>query len=70
MAIAPQIEKGKRLTGKPRENAAAFARKSYEAGKSIRWIANATGRSYGATHRLVVESGVTLRSRGGHHRSR
>jgi hypothetical protein len=31
----------------------------------IRAIAEDTGRSYGAIHRLLIEAGVSLRSRGG-----
>jgi hypothetical protein len=34
-------------------------------GSSIRSIAADTGRSYGFVHRVLTESGATLRGRGG-----
>jgi hypothetical protein len=37
----------------------------YEAGDSVRAICKATGRSYGFVHKLLVESGVDFRPRGG-----
>lgn len=40
-------------------------RKKYDAGASIRAIAEETGRSYGWVHRLLGESGVIFRQRGG-----
>ena len=36
--------------------------------RSIRSLATATNRSYGFVHRLLSESGATLRSRGGANR--
>ena len=33
--------------------------------ESIRALAQSTGRSYGFVHRMLSESGVTLRGRGG-----
>jgi hypothetical protein len=39
--------------------------KRYQGGESIRAIAASTGRSYGFIHRLLTESGVQLRPRGG-----
>lgn len=45
-------------------------RYAYEGGASIRTLAASTGRSYGSIHSLLLESGTTLRSRGGpNHRS-
>ena len=35
------------------------------AGASIRELAASTGRSYGFVHRILSESGATLRGRGG-----
>ncbi|MFI6076029.1 helix-turn-helix domain-containing protein [Actinoplanes sp. NPDC051343] len=37
----------------------------YESGESIRSIAATTGRSWGFIHRVLTESGVHLRQRGG-----
>ena len=66
-----KLDKGARVTGPSRERLAATLRKQYEEeGESIREIAAATGRSYGFVHRLLSESGVKLRGRGGAPRSR
>lgn len=43
---------------------------AYEKGKSIRAIAEATGRSYGFVHRILGEADVKLRARGGHSRKK
>ena len=40
-------------------------KRKYTAGTSIRELAAETGRSYGFVHRMLIESGVTLRGRGG-----
>lgn len=46
-------------------------RNAYEGGASIRNLAASTGRSYGSIHSLLVQSGTTMRSRGGpNHTSR
>lgn len=46
-------------------------RHAYEGGASIRTLVASTGRSYGAIHSMLRESGVTMRSRGGpNHRRR
>lgn len=57
--------KGTRVTGTERENLAAELKKKYDEGESIRSLAAYTGRSYGFVHRMLSESGVTLRRRGG-----
>jgi predicted transcriptional regulator len=44
---------------------AADLKKKYEKGASIRTLARLTGRSYGFIHRILSESGVQLRTRGG-----
>ncbi len=62
------LTKGKRITGDDRNTLADDLRKRYDAGESIRLLAAATGRSYGFVHRLLSESGATLRSRGGANR--
>jgi Helix-turn-helix domain len=46
-------------------------RSAYENGASIRTLVASTGRSYGSVHSMLVESGTTMRSRGGpNHRTR
>jgi transposase len=63
--VAETLKKGVRVTGTQRDKLAADLRRKYDGGKSIRTIAQETGRSYGFVHRLLSESGVRLRSRGG-----
>lgn len=64
------LTKGRRVTGGDRSKLASDLRKRYESGASIRELAADTGRSYGFIHRIVSESGATLRGRGGATRSR
>jgi hypothetical protein len=45
-------------------------KKKYEGGASIRDLAAETGRSYGFVHRVLSETGVQLRGRGGATRGR
>lgn len=59
------LPKGRRITGSARETLASDVRRQYESGASIRELASETGRSYGFIHRLLVESEVPLRGRGG-----
>ena len=59
------LTKGRRITGDERVTLSDDLRRQYEQGRSIRAIAADTGRSYGFVHRVLMESGVTLRSRGG-----
>jgi predicted transcriptional regulator len=63
--VATDLKKGTRITGDAREQLAADLRKKYDAGESIRALAEASGRSYGFVHRILTESGVSLRGRGG-----
>lgn len=65
MPPVTRIEKGKRITGSARTRMGADLRKKYEKGASIRTLARLTGRSYGFIHRILSESGVQLRARGG-----
>lgn len=44
-------------------------RHAYEGGASIRNLVATTGRSYGSVHSLLVESGTTMRGRGGPNRT-
>ncbi|WP_197381366.1 helix-turn-helix domain-containing protein [Mycolicibacterium mengxianglii] len=60
-----------RKTDKAREQILDELRYAYEGGASIRTLAASTGRSYGSVHSMLVESGTTMRSRGGpNHRTR
>lgn len=59
------LSKGSRITGSARTKLAADLKRKYEKGQSIRALAESTGRSYGFVHRLLVDSGVSLRGRGG-----
>jgi predicted transcriptional regulator len=59
------LKKGARITGADRTKLSAELKKAYDKGKSIRELADLHGRSYGFVHRVLSESGVTLRGRGG-----
>jgi predicted transcriptional regulator len=59
------LRKGARITGPARNKLTADVTKQYAKGKSIRELADEQGRSYGFVHRLLAESGVQLRGRGG-----
>lgn len=61
-------DKHARTMGKERETLVKKVAKAYASGHSIRDIAAANAMSYGKTHRLLEEAGVTLRSRGGNNR--
>jgi hypothetical protein len=63
------LGKGKRITGGDRSSLADELRKRYDGGESIRSLATSTNRSYGFVHRLLSESGASLRSRGGANRN-
>lgn len=65
MVSMTQLRKGARITGSERAKLAGEIKKAYEKGKSIRYLADKYGRSYGWVHRMLVESDVTLRGRGG-----
>jgi predicted transcriptional regulator len=70
MSPVTKVKKGKRITGSTRTRMAADLKKKYEKGASIRTLARLTGRSYGFVHRILSESGVQLRARGGSLRRR
>lgn len=59
------LKKGSRITGGERDKLAGDLKRKYDSGQSIRALAESTGRSYGFIHRILSESGVTLRGRGG-----
>jgi hypothetical protein len=63
--VAETLKKGTRVTGAERNKLATDLKKRYDSGESIRALANATGRSYGFIHRILTETGVALRGRGG-----
>jgi Helix-turn-helix domain len=58
-------KKGTRVTGAEREKLASELKTRYESGDSIRALAASTERSYGFVHRILTESGASLRGRGG-----
>jgi hypothetical protein len=68
--VAETLKKGTRVTGADRTKLATDLKKRYSAGESIRSLASSTGRSYGFVHRILSESGVALRGRGGATRGR
>lgn len=59
------VKKGVRVIGAERSKLASELKKQYDKGKSIRDLADVHGRSYGFVHRLLSESEVSLRGRGG-----
>jgi hypothetical protein len=63
--VASDLKKGARITGTARDKLAADLRKKYDSGQSIRALAESSGRSYGFVHRILTESGTSLRGRGG-----
>ncbi|NHC45426.1 helix-turn-helix domain-containing protein [Motilibacter aurantiacus] len=63
--MADQLRKGARVTGNDRAKLATELKRKYSSGSSIRALAEETGRSYGFVHRMLTESGVQLRGRGG-----
>ena len=65
MAETTTLRKGTRVTGEDRSKLATDLKNRYAAGESIRSLATATGRSYGFIHRILTETGVALRGRGG-----
>jgi hypothetical protein len=64
-SVVAELKKGSRITGSERDKLSSDLRKKYEAGQSIRLLAESSGRSYGFVHRILSESGTTLRGRGG-----
>jgi Helix-turn-helix domain len=63
--VTETLKKGTRVTGADRTKLSADLKKRYTAGESIRSLAASTGRSYRFIHRILSESGVALRGRGG-----
>jgi Helix-turn-helix domain len=63
--VAESLKRGTRVTGSDRSKLATDLSRRYGAGESIRSLAASTGRSYGFIHRILTETGVALRGRGG-----
>ena len=63
--VAETLKKGTRVTGADSTKLASDLKKRYDGGESIRSLAASTNRSYGFVHRILTESGVSLRGRGG-----
>jgi hypothetical protein len=59
------LPRSAKITGPARTELAQAWRQHYEAGASIRRIAESSGRSYGFVRQVLVESGAILRERGG-----
>ena len=63
--MAETLKKGTRVTGADRDKLASDLKKRYTPVKaSALWLLR-PARSYGFIHRILSESGVTLRGRGG-----
>ncbi|WP_435886098.1 helix-turn-helix domain-containing protein [Streptomyces erythrochromogenes] len=65
-----KMKRHQHLTGEAAERFQRDVARHYEGGKSIRQIAEETGRSYGAVHRGLLLGGVKLRGRGGNTRGK
>jgi Helix-turn-helix domain len=63
-----EIKKGARITGTARDELTVELVRKYDAGASIRELAEDSGRSYGFVHRLLADADITLRGRGGNTR--
>jgi len=63
--VTEGLRKGARVTGADRTKLASELKRKYASGSSIRALAQETNRSYGFVHRMLSESGVQLRGRGG-----
>ena len=68
--MAKALAKGARITGPERASLASQYADRYNAGESIRKIAEDAGRSFGFVHGVLKEHGVALRGRGGATRGR
>jgi len=64
-ATGTSTTKGRRIVGAERQSLAKDLVRRYNSGESIRSLAASTGRSYGFIHRVLTESEVQLRQRGG-----
>jgi hypothetical protein len=58
-------EKYAQVRGEERRRVADDFAARYQRGESIRTLAASSNRSYGFVHRILSQSGVTFRARGG-----
>ena len=65
MKKLPMLEPNRHIAGAERMRIGNELVQRYVEGASIRSLAAATGRSYGFVHRMLRESGVEFRGRGG-----
>ncbi|WP_375433205.1 helix-turn-helix domain-containing protein [uncultured Friedmanniella sp.] len=63
--MSDTLTKGSRITGADRTTLGASLAERYQAGESIRALAEDIGRSFGFVHGVITEAGVPLRGRGG-----
>jgi predicted transcriptional regulator len=63
--MAAKLQSHDKITGEQRAEVGRELKTAYEAGASIRELAEDIGRSYGFVHRLLEETGVEMRARGG-----
>ena len=68
MSPLPTIKANVRIIGEERTRLSKRLVQQYKRGASIRTLAAETGRSYGFIQRILSESNVTLRPRGGNTR--
>ncbi len=61
----PRLDRGRRMAEADRTAAGAELLKEYQGGMSVRQLCAETGYSIGRVRRLLIEAGVTFRSRGG-----
>jgi hypothetical protein len=61
----PEIKRNGRLPDRERLRVGRELLKEYQAGKSIRQLCMESGYSIGRVRRLLVEAGVSFRTRGG-----
>nr|WP_269473874.1 helix-turn-helix domain-containing protein [Mycobacterium heidelbergense] len=64
-SVERTLKKTVRKPKKTRDQLLHELRNAYEGGASIRNLVATTGRSYGSVHSMLLESGTTLRGRGG-----
>lgn len=67
MAKTPELARNQRVSGAERSKLGNELLKRYQKGQSIREICSDTGYSIGRVRRLLVDSGVEFRGRGGAH---
>ncbi|MFJ8966981.1 helix-turn-helix domain-containing protein [Lentzea sp. NPDC102401] len=62
------LKKGKQIRGSDRTKLRKDLQAKYEKGASVRALAENIGRSYGFVYKLLTETNVRLRPRGGDRR--